>query len=67
MHHSTLEYVHHTLMCILYRSLGKICLSNFHVKKFCVEIFSPSWILDEKFLTANNYLVEVLPLVLCLV
>ena len=37
---------------------------NFHVKKFHVKIFSPSWVLDE-FVTVNNYLVEVLPLVFC--
>ena len=32
---------------------------NFRMKIFCVEVFSSSGVLDEKFLTVNNYLVEV--------
>ena len=35
---------------------------GFHVKKFRIKIF-PSWVANKKFLTVNNYLVEVLPLV----
>ena len=42
----------------------KFIVGNFHVKKICVKIFSSSWVADENFLTVNNYLVEVLPLVL---
>ena len=47
----------------IYRSLGKFIVGNFHVKKFRVKIYSSSWVADEKILTVNNYLVEVLPLV----
>ena len=37
------------------------------MKKFCVKIFSSSWVADKIFLTMNNHLVEVLPLVsLCI-
>ena len=48
----------------MYHSLGKFVDGNFHVKKFHVEIFLSSWVLDKNFLTVNNYLVEVFPLVL---
>ena len=41
----------------------KFIVGNFHLKKFCVKIFLSSWVADEKFLTVNNYLAEVLPLV----
>ena len=37
----------------------KFAVGNFHVKIFCVEIFSSSWVPNENFLTMNNYLVEV--------
>ena len=35
----------------------KIAGGNFQVKIFHIEIFSSSWV--QKFLTVNNYLVEV--------
>ena len=45
----------------------KFTVGNFHVKIFCFKIFSSFWVADENFLTVNNYLFEVLPLVwLCI-
>ena len=59
-------YIHSLHLHIHTVVLEKFIGENFHVKKFLVNIFAfLGTVLNENFVTVNNYLVEVLPLIFC--